>query len=349
MCNCCEHLRLAYCNQVPISIAGRASLAVRRIELHASNSSAKPQPILEPASGPACLARDEEISPGHPRSDFTRTIAHLALAYAFVEEDGIRYGDKDPGRALTDFPVYPDLKNTCRSTNDRPLDLIERIGGCYKASRIRAVGLPGNDRDRRVVGHEPRDDMSASVDMSRTEGEASGPSDAASLQRDPERDFAGQASEVMIAALAALRTFPAEGNYWLRHFPRESCELASWVVGSMLLELGYGDWTLVAGLIDSDEGLTLRSGGHAWLELRVESEIVFSLDATANQFSEWAIEPFVVAGRSPLARFFTLNRRQNLISQPLEWHLDRFHMPPLTHVRNAFDSSASSSRSTPAN
>lgn len=154
-----------------------------------------------------------------------------------------------------------------------------------------------------------------------------------SLQHDPKRDFAEQVSEVMTASIAALRAYPSEGNYWLLYFPRESCELASWVVGSMLLELGFGDWTLVSGMIDSEDGLTHRSGSHVWLELREEGEVAFSLDATADQFPEWAAAPFVLAGLSPLAQFFTMSRRQNLISQPLEWHLDKFHAPPLAHVR----------------
>lgn len=156
-----------------------------------------------------------------------------------------------------------------------------------------------------------------------------------SLYRNPTRDFTEQVSEVMAAAIAALRGYPSEGNYWLLHFPRESCELASWVVGSLLLELGFGDWTLVSGTIDSEQGLTHRSGSHVWLELRSDDEVAFSADATADQFPEWAGQPFVVHGPSPLARFFTMDRRQNLISEPLEWHLDRFHAPPLAHVRDS--------------
>ncbi len=154
------------------------------------------------------------------------------------------------------------------------------------------------------------------------------------LQFDPNEDFAEQVRAVMTATLDALRDCPSEGNYWLLHFPRESCELASWVLGSMLLELEYGDWTLVSGMIDSEGGYTDRRGSHVWLELRQGDEVLFSVDATADQFPEWASHPFVASGASSLARYFRDSRRWNLISQPLEWHLDKFHQPPLEYVRS---------------
>lgn len=154
------------------------------------------------------------------------------------------------------------------------------------------------------------------------------------FQYDPTAGFAEQVETLWRATIAALLTYPdRDQNYWLKSFPRESCELSAWVIGSMLLDYEYGDWTLVCGSIDTDKSTSRRTGAHAWLELRDQGQVCFSLDATADQFPEWCTEPFLVEGASLLTHHFTDNYRASLISEPLEWHRDRFHLPPLEFVR----------------
>lgn len=155
------------------------------------------------------------------------------------------------------------------------------------------------------------------------------------LQRDPRRDFLEQVGEVMAALLTELRKFPPEGNPSLSEFPHGSCSVTSWVIGSMLRDLGFGDWTLVSGMEDAEENLWNFPQSHVWLELR-ENEIThFSLDATAGQFSEWKNGPFAAKGESTLALRFSCKIGETLISQPEGWHSDEYHARPLEYVRRS--------------
>lgn len=135
----------------------------------------------------------------------------------------------------------------------------------------------------------------------------------------------------MHAVLEALRTFPSEDNPCLRDFPRGSCSVASFVIGSVFRERGLGDWTLVAG-----EGADEATGDyrtHVWLELRENGETLFTLDATAHQFPQWASGPLVVRGESPLARYFAVRRDEAPVSRPFERMGDAHHLRPLEYVR----------------
>ncbi|WP_159068815.1 hypothetical protein [Nocardiopsis alba] len=155
------------------------------------------------------------------------------------------------------------------------------------------------------------------------------------LRRDMHRDICEQTFDVMTSVLSKLRTFPAEDNYWLRDFPRGSCSVASWAVGSILRELGFGDWTLISGAADQMEDAQGWSPTHVWLELREDGRTLFSLDATADQFPQWESEPFVVEGESPLGQHFFLSRQETLVSQPWERMRDPLHTLPLEHVRRS--------------
>lgn len=153
------------------------------------------------------------------------------------------------------------------------------------------------------------------------------------LNRDPHGEFTVQVMNLANLSVQALRRYPAEGNYWLANFPQESCEVTSWVVGSILRDHGYGDWTIVSGMTSPDQSPKAPHRRHVWLELRNGRVIQYSLDLTAQQFPELATEPLFTPGHSPIAHNFSLNRRHNPISRPRPWHLDRFHTPPLEFVR----------------
>lgn len=78
------------------------------------------------------------------------------------------------------------------------------------------------------------------------------------LRRDLDCDFEEQIIEVMHEVIGALREYDGRAeNYWLKNFPHGSCNVTSWVIGSLLLELGYedyGQWFLVSRWSDRKAG-----------------------------------------------------------------------------------------------
>lgn len=156
-----------------------------------------------------------------------------------------------------------------------------------------------------------------------------------SLQRNLERDYAEQINEVMHATIAALQGYDAAGNIWLRDFPRGSCNVTSWLLGTILLELGYetyGQWVLVSRLTDREQDL-IYDVSHVWLELRDRDRAIYSVDPTAHQFPEWAPEPFVVEGESPLAQYFASKVSEKLVRHTHSRETDQLFLQPLAHVR----------------
>ncbi|QHC58915.1 hypothetical protein [Rathayibacter sp. VKM Ac-2760] len=97
---------------------------------------------------------------------------------------------------------------------------------------------------------------------------------------DDRGDFLAQAHEVTRAIVAEFDELPDES--WvglLRTFPENGCESASWVVGSILAELGFGDWVMVGR---SDPA---GSGRHVWLEQRdAAGGVRYTVDASIHQF-----------------------------------------------------------------
>lgn len=111
---------------------------------------------------------------------------------------------------------------------------------------------------------------------------------------DPDPDLLVRVDEVVRAVVTAFGELPDEE--WagrLRAFPVDGCEHSSWILGSLLAELGLGDWTMVGR---SDGADTER---HVWLELRdADGGVRLTVDVSLHQFEGFS-EP--QSGRGPLA------------------------------------------------
>lgn len=134
---------------------------------------------------------------------------------------------------------------------------------------------------------------------------------------DPGKEFAAQVVELARSVELAVLALPDRAeNYWLSQFPKEACSNMSFILGHLLLENGYGDWTYV-------EASSEDAFFHAWLELRDEGGVVeWVLDATAHQFKEFS-EPFLYKGLSPLRVIYFNGTEQHLTSALP----DIFHRP----------------------
>jgi hypothetical protein len=149
---------------------------------------------------------------------------------------------------------------------------------------------------------------------------------------DPNHSFAAQVEGVWHAVAEKLQEFPDRAtNAWLKDFPNGSCEITSWVLGRVLLELGFGDWTLVYGWVDSEQYPDIPLGGHEWLEYTHHDGVLYSLDATANQF-RWAGPAFLIEGVSPLKKVFSTSTRQHLSSENQHWYEHDLMALPLAYV-----------------
>lgn len=132
---------------------------------------------------------------------------------------------------------------------------------------------------------------------------------APSIQYDPSKDFAGQVESLAWQVDVAIFELPGRAtNYWLKDYPTDSCSNVSYIMGHVLAEYGFGDWTWV-------EGSNEASYGHTWLELREygAAEPLWSLDSTAHQFAGFE-RPFLVRGPSPLAETYSNDTKAHRIS-----------------------------------
>lgn len=79
-------------------------------------------------------------------------------------------------------------------------------------------------------------------------------------------------------------------------YPVNCCSIASFHLGHLLRDRGYGEWSMINGYKDE------MGRRHDWLE-SIELDLV--VDATPHQFPALGFtEPFVLAGRSPLEEHF---------------------------------------------
>ena len=132
-----------------------------------------------------------------------------------------------------------------------------------------------------------------------------------------------------------IREWPNRStNFWLNDFPHGSCEVTSWIIGQILLDYGFGDWTLVYGMIDTDQRPDMSWGGHEWLEFTDEEGRYFAIDATWNQFP-WGAEPILMTVTPPAAELYTTNMRRHLASAKLQWFEHDVYTSPLAYVRQA--------------
>jgi len=109
-----------------------------------------------------------------------------------------------------------------------------------------------------------------------------------------------------------------------------------WGLGSLLLELGYedyGQWFLVSRWSDREDG-AVYDVSHVWLELRdLDGSVIWTIDATADQFPLWETKPFVAFGRSLLADYFPSLLFERPVSMVASKERDPSFLAPLAHVR----------------
>lgn len=85
-------------------------------------------------------------------------------------------------------------------------------------------------------------------------------------------------------------------------FPAVWCEHASIAVAEVLAHRDLGSWRFVTA------GEASSPSGHAWLEFCDGHEgVLYSIDITLDQFSEWQ-SPFVGEGSTPARSRFTVPR-----------------------------------------
>jgi hypothetical protein len=81
-------------------------------------------------------------------------------------------------------------------------------------------------------------------------------------------------------------------NIWLQGFPTGSCSVASFAVAATLRQRYQEIWTI--------EWCFTSDHSHTWLSRDIGTPFHVSIDATLQQFSELAREPFIGPGPSPV-------------------------------------------------
>lgn len=90
----------------------------------------------------------------------------------------------------------------------------------------------------------------------------------------------------------------------LNSFPNSCCTIASFMLGHLLQDRGFGRWHIVNGSAGP-----MKS--HDWLE----SPDGLVIDSTSDQFS-WGVPSFVAMGPSPLEAYFPRKQDVSLASWP---------------------------------
>uniref|UniRef100_UPI003F493F6C hypothetical protein n=1 Tax=Paenarthrobacter ureafaciens TaxID=37931 RepID=UPI003F493F6C len=88
----------------------------------------------------------------------------------------------------------------------------------------------------------------------------------------------------------------------LNSFPNSCCTIASFMLGHLLQDRGFGRWHIVNGSAGPMER-------HDWLE----SADGLVVDSTSDQFP-WGVPPFVAMGPSPLEKYFPVKQDVSLAS-----------------------------------
>lgn len=113
-------------------------------------------------------------------------------------------------------------------------------------------------------------------------------------------------------AIEAFLTWDGPAGYAITNWPHSSCDFASYIIGGMLLERGFGDWDICW----NDE--LGRSGAHTWLERVENGEVLYVIDATAHQFPDYTDSPYYGKGPTPVKIRFPRERGREPIST-LTW------------------------------
>jgi hypothetical protein len=136
-------------------------------------------------------------------------------------------------------------------------------------------------------------------------------------------------------SLAALKLCQASTSIWLKDFPRNSCDIASFVIGHVLLDRDLGDWIYVNGAASPDviPRSWLGPAGHTWLELRRGPATLFFIDVTVRQFKLFESAPLSGIGHNPAADTFVNARKEDPVSRIPMWRTYPDYNDALAEVR----------------
>jgi hypothetical protein len=136
-------------------------------------------------------------------------------------------------------------------------------------------------------------------------------------------------------SLAALKDCRASTSLWLKDFPLNSCDIASFVIGNVLLDRDLGDWTYVNGAASPDviPRSWLGPAGHTWLELRRGPSTLFFIDVTVRQFKLFGSAPLSGVGHNSAASTFVNERKEDPVSRIPLWRTYPVYHDALTEVR----------------
>ncbi|MGO4583987.1 hypothetical protein AB4Z38_08875 [Arthrobacter sp. 2RAF6] len=136
-------------------------------------------------------------------------------------------------------------------------------------------------------------------------------------------------------SLAALKVCQASTSLWLKDFPRNSCDLASFVIGHVLLDRDLGDWTYVNGAASPEviPRSWLGPAGHTWLELRSGPATLFFIDVTVRQFKLFEFAPLSGVGHNSAAGTFVNERKEDPVSRIPIWRTYPVYHAALAEVR----------------
>jgi hypothetical protein len=114
----------------------------------------------------------------------------------------------------------------------------------------------------------------------------------------PDASDLGRWAQTVDEVASVLVEYPNRAdNLWLRRFPAGSCSVTSFALAATLRQRHQEIWTI--------ESCFTGDRSHPWLTRDAGTPFQVTIDATLQQFSELAQEPFIGPGPSPaIAAFF---------------------------------------------
>ncbi|MFE2867717.1 hypothetical protein [Embleya sp. NPDC059259] len=123
--------------------------------------------------------------------------------------------------------------------------------------------------------------------------------------------------------------------FWLRRFPRGSCDISSYVIANVLHDRGLGTWWLFTGSFDDPHA---GQFGHTWCEYRPggqSSPAMYFIDASLGQFPDLGRQPTAGPGTSPARQRFARRRHDEQIGRLPDHWAKSDDVRALAHVRSA--------------
>ncbi|ROR80042.1 hypothetical protein SAMN06295974_1937 [Plantibacter flavus] len=121
-------------------------------------------------------------------------------------------------------------------------------------------------------------------------------------------DWGKQVRQAMLDTLDLIEQLRAEHRLddlpQYKNYPAGSCGITSYTVGMVLLDRGLNDGDGQWFLVDTNDSGP-ETATHTWLEYRIGTEAVYSVDPSIGQFPGIRKTPWVGRGTSPAAKRFT--------------------------------------------